>query len=621
MRILVNNSNSITFEIDSSIYSNQVLTKCLYWYTSQFNVSINDSAGGKGKVIVLEFKDKQESLVGDKLVEKLKQDLIDYNLREIVEKETKIIRELLIAKAFSNPQTRTAKFLTLSASILKVLSMLDEQENREKRTRKFKDAETYVSASESYFLLPFRFHRINNEKEVIVNEVGDFLIVLIGTTERIIKKQVAKSEELYDDLLAGFFISESPIPKLMEVLETRYRTKKSFLDYFTTLHIFVITLRCEHTCHYCQVSRVTDNKQDFDMTRYHIDEGIKLMMQSPSPNITMEFQGGEALLAFDNIQYAILKAKEESTRNNKSINFVVCTNLAPLTDEILFFCKEHEVMISTSLDGPDYIHNKNRHRPGNNSYELTIDGIQKCVNVIGRERVSALLTTTNLSLDFPIEIVDEYVKQGFNSIFLRPISPFGFAVHNPKKNQYQTGRFLDFYKIALNHILEYNKNGHFLREDYATVILRKMFTPFPVGYVDLQSPAGLIINVIAFNYDGKVFASDESRMLAEMNDFTFQLGKLGVNTYNEIFYGDQTSSILESSVNESLAGCSDCGFQTYCGADPVLNHATQGNMNGHRPTNTFCQKNMEIIRHIFELIDEDGNNERIFRSWITGRTS
>jgi His-Xaa-Ser system protein HxsD len=109
MRTLANNSNSITFEIDSSIYSNQVLTKCLYWYTSQFNVSINDSADGKGKVIVLEFKDKRESLVGDKLAEKLKQDLIDYNLREIVEKETKIIRELLIAKAFSNYQSPNPK--------------------------------------------------------------------------------------------------------------------------------------------------------------------------------------------------------------------------------------------------------------------------------------------------------------------------------------------------------------------------------------------------------------------------------------------------------------------------------------------------------------------------------
>ena len=490
----------------------------------------------------------------------------------------------------------------------------------DRKTRKFKEYNSYDLQSNNYYLLPFRFIRLDDQKELLVNEVGDFLIVPFGTVERIVNKRIGKvsDEELYADLIATFFISETPLPALLNVISTRYRTKKSFLDHFTALHIFVISLRCEHTCHYCQVSRVSENKKAFDMQRNHIDKGIDLMMKSPNPNVTMEFQGGEALLAFENIMYAVIQAKEKAMVFNKNISFVICTNLAIITDEMLIFCKEHEVLISTSLDGPSYVHNKNRHRNGNNSYELAVKGIEKSRQILGFDRVSALLTTTNLSLQYPHEIVDEYYNLGFRNIFLRPISPYGFANYNERKNHYQTSEFLNFYKTALDKIIDLNLRGEFFREDYAAIILKKILTPFPVGYVDLQSPAGMINSVIVFNYDGKVYATDEARMLAEMKDFTFELGSLDTHSYEEMFYGEKARSFSDSWTNESLPGCSECAFQPYCGADPVFNYATQGTLIGHRPTSSFCERNMAIIKHLFLIMEKDARIKNIFRNWITG---
>jgi His-Xaa-Ser system radical SAM maturase HxsB len=498
------------------------------------------------------------------------------------------------------------------------MSLTNLINTNEKKTRKFKDQEFYCqNADEKYYLLPFRFHRLNEYKEIIVNEIGDFLIIPNGTTEKIITRTLNSvvDKELYGDLLANFFISEEKVPPLLDIIATRYRTKKSFLDNFTSLHIFVISLRCEHTCHYCQVSRVSQDKNAFDMKRDHIDKGIELMMRSPNKNVTMEFQGGEALLAFENIIYAVERTTIEAAKNNKSVTYVICTNLALMTDEILDYCKDKNILISASLDGPDFIHNKNRHRPQKNSYELAVQGIKRSREILGSDRVSALLTTTTLSLDYPNEIVDEYFNLGFKNIFLRPISPYGFALHNEKKNKYQTSRFLEFYKTALTRIIEYNLQGNYFREEYATIILKKILTPFPVGYVDLQSPAGMINNVIVFNYDGKVYATDEARMLAETNDFTFQVGDLEINNYEEIFYGEKAIKFSEACTNESLPGCSECAFQSYCGADPVFNHTTQGDIFGYRPTSSFCQKNMEIIRYLFELMESDKKIENIFRNW------
>ncbi len=491
-----------------------------------------------------------------------------------------------------------------------------------KKIRKFKTLESYdAQGGEAYYLLPFRFHHLNVEKEVLVNEVGDHLVVPNGTTKRIVERQISKDNDftLYGDLLANFFITEEAVPPLIDVLATRYSTKKSFLDNFTALHIFVMSLRCEHTCHYCQVSRVTQDKAKYDMSIAHIDKGIELMMQSPNRFVTMEFQGGEALLAFENIVYAVERTKELAPLHGKVVSFVICTNLAVITEDILEYCKLHNILISTSLDGPAFIHNANRKRPGNDSYERTINGIEFSREILGSDRVSALMTTSNLSLEHPIEIVEEYYRQGFRNMFLRSISPYGFAVKNEKKNRYEVEKFLTFYKVAFNRILEYNLNGEYFSEDYATIILRKILTPFPVGYVDLNSPTGAVTNVIVFNYEGSIYASDESRMLAEMGDYTFKLGHLDTHSYQEIFYGEKALQIVEIGTNESLPGCSDCAFQAYCGADPIHNYATQGDMIGYRPTSSFCAKNMEIIRYLIELMENDPRILQIFETWVKPR--
>ena len=136
-----------------------------------------------------------------------------------------------------------------------------------------------------------------------------------------------------------------------------------------------------------------------------------------------------------------------------------------------------------------------------------------------------------------------------------------------------------------------------------------------MGFVDLQSPAGLITGVVVFNYDGGVYATDESRMLAEQKDYTFKLGTLD-DSYEEIFFGKKAREIANIWANETLAGCSECAFQQYCGADPVHNHATQGDMYGYRPNSDFCQKNMEIIRHLIELMENDKRIKKIFETWV-----
>lgn len=327
----------------------------------------------------------------------------------------------------------------------------------------------------------------------------------------------------------------------------------------------------------------------------------------------MEFQGGEPSLEIDLIRHGIETAEEINKVENRKLTYVLCTNCRTLSDELLELCKQHSILISTSLDGPSYIHNNNRGRE--DSYEKTIAGINKARCALGNDAVSALMTTSELALDYPKEIVDEYVKDGFKGIFLRALNPYGLAAQNDDWKKYNQ-RFVDFYKKALDYIIELNMQGLFFREEYASIILRKMLTPYTTGFVDLQSPAGTINSVIVYNYDGYVYASDESRMLAEVRDFSFRLGKV-TNRYEDVFCGSVAKKMGKVWANEVLAGCSSCPIKTYCGADPVRHHSTQGDMYGFRPTSMVCEKNKAIIEHLLFLIVERGKEVLpIFRRWV-----
>jgi len=301
---------------------------------------------------------------------------------------------------------------------------------------------------------------------------------------------------------------------------------------------------------------------------------------------------------------------------NKDLAFVVATNLALLSEEHLAFFRDHRIGVSTSLDGPAELHNRNRPRRGSDSYQRAVDGIRRVRDALGRDSVSALMTTTEASLDAPEAIVDEYVHQGFNSIFLRSLSPYGFAVRTGEVSRYGTSRWLHFYERALRHIVALNRRGTPFREEFATIVLGKMLTPWPSGYVDLRSPAGIGIGALVFNYDGTIYPSDEARMLAEMGDTTFSLGRLGETSWRDAMTSDTLLEPILASMTETAPMCSDCAAQPYCGADPVGHHATQGDFVGFKPASAFCQKQLGVVSLLVRMLEDEPETAEVLRSWV-----
>jgi His-Xaa-Ser system protein HxsD len=110
MKIEIRN-NELHLLIEKEIYNEDVLHKCFYWYGANFIVEIENHSKEYFSICL---QTKNESENWNDIVEKIKGDLIDFKLRDIVTKETKTIRELLIAKAFAyygldeNPTTEVS---------------------------------------------------------------------------------------------------------------------------------------------------------------------------------------------------------------------------------------------------------------------------------------------------------------------------------------------------------------------------------------------------------------------------------------------------------------------------------------------------------------------------------
>jgi len=73
---------------------------------------------------------------------------------------------------------------------------------------------------------------------------------------------------------------------------------------------------------------------------------------------------------------------------------------------------------------------------------------------------------------------------------------------------------------------------------------------------------------------------------------------------------------LMGSMSEGVPGCSDCGFQPYCGSNPVLHYRLHGDIVGHKPTSEFCQRHMALFRHIISIIERGDAASDVLKGWV-----
>ena len=446
------------------------------------------------------------------------------------------------------------------------------------------------------------------DKMLLTNDSGRYAFLSQNEFTQLINEDDNLDAELREMLEDDGFCYSDSVEGYIRRNKEIVRDANSYLLSATSLFILAVTNACNYRCVYCQANGM--NKANH-MSREVAEQALQRIKDSPSNDVTIEFQGGEPLLNYDVIQYTVKRGQE--LLQNKKVQYTVVSNLSLLKEEMATFFKENNVSISTSIDGPAILHDYNRPEAnGQGSYRDTIRGIE----LLRSKGMSpgAIQTTTSSSLNYAKEIIDEYVRLGFRQIFLRPLTRLGAAARCWDQIGYDADRFLKFYRAALNRIIEYNLNGTPVKEYHASLFLSKILYGQSVNYMELRSPCGAGIGQVAITANGNVYTCDEGRMMAEMGDEAFCLGNVFHNTYNDWIQSSNCQAICSASLLDTLPGCCDCVYKPYCGVCPVINYAIYGNIT-HVSTER-CKIYKGILDILFEYImKRDNKIQMLFEEW------
>ena len=343
------------------------------------------------------------------------------------------------------------------------------------------------------------------------------------------------------------------------------------------------------------------------------ERAVDMALQSPETVLNFEFQGGEPLLNFDTLKHIV--EYSSSHKGHHEIIYSVATNLMLLTDEMLDYFKEHEIRVSTSLDGHVDLHNANRPKLfGHGSHETVVRAIEKVRS--HNIPIGAVQTTTRHSLNHATEIIDAYRNLGFNSIFIRPLTKLGTAIPRWDEIGYSAAEFNAFYKECLEYILQLNKNNIPFTEGHAGIFLSKILRGKAQNYMELRSPCGAAIGQVAYYHDGDVYTCDEGRMLAGMGDSAFKLGNVYTHSYNQMMASPVCKTVCASSALECLPECAECVYQPFCGTCPVLNYAHSHNVFKRDASGYRCNIYKGMLDTLFDILYRNDPVEiDILHSW------
>ncbi len=455
-------------------------------------------------------------------------------------------------------------------------------------------------------------------KRLITNDFGYFRFLSEKEFTRLMSGTSNLRPALHQDLSKkGFVRNWMDFDSLSET----WRLKNAFLHFGPGLHIFVITLRCNYNCLYCQSGALPERVHKTDMSFETARRAVDIAFQSPAPSITIEFQGGEPLLNWKTLKKTIEYARKKEVSENKELSLALVTNFSLMDAEKAEFLLANEVSLCTSLDGPRKVHDRNRPYSKGSSYDLAVKWIKYFMRrhdtQKGGSRIfkpSALLTVTRFVLRYPEETVDEYVKLGLEDIFVRPMSPIGYAARVWDKIGYNSREFLSFYGKVLEYILKLNEKGVRIREKNASLLLEKILNRRDPGYLDLRYPCGAAVGQIAYNWDGGLYTCDEGRMIAQQGDDVFRIGTVH-DEYESIVKSGACRLCALSSNLEQQPVCFRCAYKPYCGVCPVYNHEAQKSVWGNMLSNERCAIFMGIFDLIFKFL-QDKKKERILKKWI-----
>ncbi len=201
-----------------------------------------------------------------------------------------------------------------------------------------------------------------------------------------------------------------------------------------------------------------------------------------------------------------------------------------------------------------------------------------------------------------------------------------FAAADLESLWYTDIEFIDFYKKAMNYILELNKNWTHFKEIYSVIFLSKILTDTDPNFLDERSPCWAWIWQVAYNYDWKIYTCDEWRMLNKMWIDDFQIWSVNNldsadKIYKEMIDNDNTKITFWSSIIDSLPWYNDSVYKPYLWVCPIYNFKSGWNIYPNYSLNQKRKIDESILDYLFKMLYNEKESKEIFEGWVINNSN
>jgi len=140
-----------------------------------------------------------------------------------------------------------------------------------------------------------------------------------------------------------------------------------------------LTERCNLRCGYCVYNDSYSENRNFsdrDMSKETLKASIDYIAKHSGDELAITFYGGEPLLKYDLVVYAVDYA--QNLMPDKKLSYSMTTNMTLMTEEMAkFFASVERFGIVCSIDGPEDVHDQYRKYPdGRGSFNDALRGLK-----------------------------------------------------------------------------------------------------------------------------------------------------------------------------------------------------------------------------------------------------
>lgn len=322
-------------------------------------------------------------------------------------------------------------------------------------------------------------------------------------------------------------------------------------------------------CTYCYEGR---NKENTNISEDVLQQTLlfiqKYMAHYQDEELVVDFHGGEPLLQYDKIFYAVESLRKTFARR---IRFGITTNGTIMTDSVLkLLTSEFDYSLTVSLDGEEKYHNMNRKmKTGEGSYEKAM---QTALSILRLRKDVKIRMTVN----------SQNVSNFCNNVL--HLLNLGFSVIAPAIDYFDSSWDQDSMNLLENQLIELKKRLKNINIDNIRVGLVDDYRPRKLG-ICLGGLTSFHINPI-----GQIFPCSYA-----VGELQYMIGNVenGIN--------DEKVKWFQTLNSEKNKDCMGCGHEEACIASrcKLLNYYITNDF--YLPAPTVCT--VENIRKRIGLIE------------------